>query len=750
MLGCGIFLCLVIAFGYVCLRHSSMLGYGIRLRLVTAFVSVRPPSDFRFFEEGSALRTQLIAFASGSERLEAYPFLYTELRSYALIPLVGRQVERVHADLKQVSKKKSHIAVPMASCLIRRDEVLAVMDNGDFRSFVRSAWRQRDWTRRHLSLNYPCAKRWRIKLLGPVLTRSTWYQCSIASQFRDHSEQKRVAVEWSKIAKPILQPTVLPMSSEDRLLVEFMRAKFEQPRRVWSIPRMHVPGDPAFVPSAGAEGLPICAALAQSLEAAVEPINQEVGTLFFFRIVSARPDAKRMLPIPHLIKSKGRVVVETCQLDGVRDGVVSLSMHGRERRELDLCAMCNMKVLSQLLCWGEEQLDSSITLALPAAASLGAIGALQAQALGPVPGVSGEAALVPLANSTKKGAQSQILSCLLDSGCTVDDGEYMPCMQVLERCPNASVDIADLLVASGTLVAQQDEFGEVAIAVDRSQLALDWSSRLASPDPILLLPVSDLSPHSSKIDMVLALLRDGWVAERRAPPLYADGADKRFAESMVHRSSLYFLCLLKAPDIFARGCPAIAHAMPHSYYMALWTMKDLTLLCARPDLYELKDADFKLIMKGTHVPDKLALHDGGVADTLVAEDDGDVDDGDDLGQALAVLEHAPGPVEIPACALGLRDAVAEWAIPVRFGAAVARFDLFSHASGIQRGYISCRFHQPCHKYTQVNRWPSKHALCAYLFAWEQLGEELTIEQHKARDCVPPQAAIDRIMAALQP
>jgi hypothetical protein len=59
-----------------------------------------------FFEHGTALRAQLDLWEESRQPLQSsFPHLYSELRKYALIPVMCRRIEASHAEFKNVSKK---------------------------------------------------------------------------------------------------------------------------------------------------------------------------------------------------------------------------------------------------------------------------------------------------------------------------------------------------------------------------------------------------------------------------------------------------------------------------------------------------------------------------------------------------------------------------------------------------------------------------------------------------------------------
>ena len=71
------------------------------------------------------------------------------------------------------------------------------------------------------------------------------------------------------------------------------------------------------------------------------------------------------------------------------------------------------------------------------------------------------------------------------------------------------------------------------------------------------------------------------------------------------------------------------------------------------------------------------------------------------------------------------------------------WDHYSHSSGVQRGYIRCPGHDACFRYAQVNTFPTRSRLAAYLFAWRSLGADgqISRESHQSRDCKPSEAQI---------
>ena len=80
-----------------------------------------------------------------------------------------------------------------------------------------------------------------------------------------------------------------------------------------------------------------------------------------------------------------------------------------------------------------------------------------------------------------------------------------------------------------------------------------------------------------------------------------------------------------------------------------------------------------------------------------------------------------------------------------------RFDNFSHASGHQRGYISCcnrAAHGPCYRYSQVNLHGSHKECAAWLFAWDAAGHTYGMIKEEHKGYKPPPDILQRVLDAM--
>ena len=84
-------------------RYDQVLGQGRGNTLHRVAHHVLGPS---------ACRQQLEAFVAGSLPLNKYPDAYFTVKRYCMIPIVGRRVETVHAEIKRIGKVAPCISPP--------------------------------------------------------------------------------------------------------------------------------------------------------------------------------------------------------------------------------------------------------------------------------------------------------------------------------------------------------------------------------------------------------------------------------------------------------------------------------------------------------------------------------------------------------------------------------------------------------------------------------------------------------------
>ena len=92
--------------------------------------------------------------------------------------------------------------------------------------------------------------------------------------------------------------------------------------------------------------------------------------------------------------------------------------------------------------------------------------------------------------------------------------------------------------------------------------------------PLQVIKHDSFSP-TSKLDLVLALLRHGWVALASPEPFKPD-APKHFTSSRTRPTS-YFYCLVTHAALFANGVGCIPHDVKDLYYQCLLGLRGSAL-----------------------------------------------------------------------------------------------------------------------------------------------------------------------------
>ena len=323
------------------------------------------------------------------------------------------------------------------------------------------------------------------------------------------------------------------------------------------------------------------------------------------------------------------------------------------------------------------------------------------------------------------------LGVLKDFGADPQEGREMP-SDALWASASHDIHMSDLLqlVELGAVSHRvDDDFGEDMYALASSEFVdIKWSIQAKKPRLALSVQVDNLE-KAPKLSLIVALFQQGWRAVDYAQgPCLLDEGERVFVSSMIHRSAKYFLCLCKSDELARGQHKAIHHGKPDGYYRCVLSLSGerMALIHARADFNLLKQRDFEALASGktvdTIVP-RLMLGDDPAAGggALRALCDGDEHGEEDGEGASNILEQVN--IEDPMRPAKCRGYEVKW-------------DFFSHSSGIQRGYVRCRYHRACFRYRQTNLHERKTELVSYLYHWAVLGEHLSREEHVSALCIP--------------
>ena len=104
-----------------------------------------------------AIRNDIDAFLASppDAQLSAYPCLFLALMEYALIPIVERMIEGIHAQVKHVGKRAAGLSLPQICALLRQNANLdLIKESANFLQFCLREWRSRTALDRILALRY--------------------------------------------------------------------------------------------------------------------------------------------------------------------------------------------------------------------------------------------------------------------------------------------------------------------------------------------------------------------------------------------------------------------------------------------------------------------------------------------------------------------------------------------------------------------------------------------------------------------
>lgn len=709
-----------------------------------------------FLGEAGALRSQVLAFSLGPEPLEAFPQLHAELLSYAFVPCVSRRVEAVHSGIQGFKRKAMHHSMPWLAAKIRRKDTVAALQTSDFQSWLTEHWNDRDVLRRSLRCMF---SRTALACMSVRDVFGWWYQSGHEAQFRDIKEQSVALRAWGVVAKANAKPEAAPVGDGEALLVQFVKSVCVELDVWWSVPKGVL--DTALATPDSAD-LALVVALEQKQMTPLEVgsrICSMVGELdgpvvayrpaamlnmVFFKVLDAHPERKKVVQSSHLEISRTELGVFVCDSPAISpEGLPTFDASAGRHAALDLGRVDLLLLLRVMSRWALRDLPPpAVGLPRAAATELAVLDDLSASARTVVDARVGPRVLgrgpTETAEEVLRELDARHAYAHLDSFILVD---ALACQ---------SSDVIKILCAHKVVIKRTTLFGDAEVALLADGVVHQQGVVLDEHTPILGMPChTDLS-SASKLQLLVQLVREGWHARGLALEPYLPGSAREVSLNMLLRSKRYFEALVDAERLFARGAPRICHNMPEGYYTCLFELNDLVSLHARPDLLTMGNRHFRELLAGRE-PEVAPLR--ALADEQLEADEADEAE----GQPDAGVGSEPPPAAIvsampAAMAIGLPDLNDELR-PIMFGAYTARFDRWSHSSGVLRCYIKCANpeHRSCFRYMQMNQYPTRNAVLARLFAWAELGAEgsgMQRNAHQSRQLSGDPARIAEIEACL--
>ena len=672
----------------------------------------------RLFLPGSAVRPEVDTFLAGELPLHSYPRLFLALLEHALMPVVERRIEAVHATIKAFGRTAIGAGVPCVCAAIRCNRNLdLLMASTAFMEYACAQWRSRSLWDQALRLRYTQAELQNKKVADKILMI---YQTGIGQEFEDTTESRarlklwQIATSDTRMAKPrppesVWQTTVFLKSILDR------GAPVSIPRDLFDACRL----PPEQLPAIPAAFRPATVAVDTALGEVPEiEFNHETSAIF--QVINNAPETRVLCETPHVAEDRRFHV--SVQLWTIVDPDPT-----RPRQiiaQIDTRSSITALDIRPLVLNIRRTLLEGARWAVRKSAALPSVRLLPEQlhnyraSILPIademPPHSN--AIVPLHHSfglVDMEEQAVVLKVLVDRGAFLNIGVHIS--GDIEQL----ADVSDLtirgMVERGVLVAKEHApSGITSLALMPG--AIDWTLThgLEHPVPLARSTTGREPLRKTKLELVLALQSDGWATDTgHLVPTSPQG--RRVFNLTWSKPLSYFACLADADRVFGKGVPEVKHNGTSNYYKCLLLLDGERLESVLLALEDMNDELFRLALKDI---------DDGI-------DDGDRDGGDlqllGGGGAIPIMPpmmREPGPGD-------------EW---VRVNATAHGFPAqkiyFDHSSpGRQKGYSVCADCGVC-------RWKmchgTIHEYASTVLAWARGCHQCGRMAQTHREWTPPQ------------
>ena len=334
----------------------------------------------RFLERGCFLRSQFESWLNGTPLTQLH-MLFCLLRAYAMIPIVCRRVESVHAWIKALKQRCKAATIPFTAAGVRRLDHILLLECPVFRKWVQARWRGRNILLSALKCfdHDDDMKNWTGKqLLG------FWYHCLVVNQFKNLTTTKQDMSTWNKHTKKTQQPDIINTAgSATYPMVKYMKNKFKGieglvgvewtvSMRVWQA-ALQPPADASAVdtlavPEPTSELQIIheaCQVLARvSLTPVFEPDDMEVVA---FMIVIACPEQKVCVRPAHVQVDSSAVLARVWKHAKIIPmGASFVLQHDSDPGVLEFISLSSLASLKTMPCIiGWSRADRQASLSLP-------------------------------------------------------------------------------------------------------------------------------------------------------------------------------------------------------------------------------------------------------------------------------------------------------------------------------------------------------------------------------------------------
>lgn len=696
----------------------------------------------KLLDPSTECRRQLDLFKTSEAPLHLHPVAYSWVKRYAMIPLVGRKIEMVHALIKQIGAVAPNCQPPYVSSTLREAHHLKALElDQQFHTFCLERWRSKSLCDDVLKL---IVSKEELAEMSHHAKLHRVYQCDIESEFRDMGKEKEAHAVWIAQTKHLRNAGPVDLGASWKLCIGYLKTKL-QPGRVFTLPKdlyIRAVDRPIGLDVDLSAVDPFADAIMAHARGRDEFNMQYLSDVVFFEVVNAHPERRKQLGVHHLDHWTDAVAVvrrDVVAHDALSQRVIILNTSGQDERiHASVLAADIIHTLRSFFRWTLVAHGSGHTarkhIQLPVRPSGSALLTrasdvleVETRSLLPEAANAETALVIALPND------SLAVDCLsqIRRACEMPGVDFANFMDL----SNVAFDTVCTLARCGALSMRDSEFGELQLSIAPAGVMYIGMTTLGLPEQVL--HISERS-FGSKLDAILSLLRNGWENCRtKLAPHVAAGPFKFYLDK--RKPTSYFACLAQATELFQKGVPSIPHDTKDLHYQCLLRLSGSALQtflsslssgidyswCSQ-QLKQLKDDDVSLA-------EEVAL--------------------DDIDGEPVPPEESELPPERLLPAPALLDAVGvDWyrCLCSCDGVSVkVYFDHGSHQSGRLRGYAVCgsKEHDSCYKYRFCDEFESRVDMAAFMLSWASShADHVTKSSHV--DFNPLEGEVSRVRMSL--
>ena len=669
------------------------------------------------FSKDTECRRQLEGWLASQLPLKSFPVAFFLIQNYALVSLVERRIEAVHAMIKKIGAGLTYVLPPYICARLRESFHLDLLNkNVEFYKFCIRRWRSRSVINELLMLRCTQSELAKMTMQEKI---KVVYQCSLECEFESTAAPRREHSTWLAIANPQVKVEIPELW---KLCIEYWKSSlhiggfYTLPRDLFALASeaSHDPIDLTTIPDPPSNFL-------LSAGSAGEISNS--SSVVCFEVLRTRPESRWTVPIKHDLVHKTKINIRLCDTVGLMvDGkrMVVTNSSSAKQCSLDLLSfiraphsathslfrwrMTKRLPVFELLPCSTLQINQDVdTYVQPCV-----VGSKAA-----IVSMAPAASLVPL-HTLQSRPNLQLVLSQFERTAAWDLGGQGPLS--IKEIDAASLEVVNDLVEYGALV-RTGLSGAESFFLRRAAVTRTVAVGLVDPTPHVRVSCSGTCLQWSKLHLVLQLQYDGWQPSTENLDAWKPGGPSMY-KPLWSQPLSYFAALFSRTFLVSKGITSIRHGMSDVYYRCLLRLKSSAVVEMLRSLDEKTSDDLKNLLK-----------DRSLLDQPDAEIEDEVDSKEDAG--AEAIEDEPVNVAVGGAITDLLFMVPPIVESGGFARQILKagraeplkiyFDHFSGGTGgvsmTQRGFCNCSKHA-CIKYRTVGD-ESLEDFCAWMLAWHR-------------------------------